>query len=406
MKRHKQDRGFILTILALGHGVSHWIDQSFPVLLPTIASSLGLGTFQIGIIAYVRQIGFGVGNIPGLLVDMLRKYWGIMLAGCLIWTSISYILVGASFSYYMLIITIFFASLPGALWHLPAAASLSRRFPDRRGFALSIHGFGGNIGNAIGPFTVGILLTVLAWRGVLLVQALPIFLVAIVIKVFLKDLGMDSDKKDTFSLRNQIQAFYTVLRNNRVMGLAGVGVIREMALSSMFLWTPFYLTEEIGMGSFQLGIHMGLLTGMGIISTPFLGSMSDRHGRKIILIPGFIFSGILMALTVSAGNGIWLTVVICALGLFSFSLHQVIMAAVLDYVKGGTEATTVSVMFGAGGILSAFSALITAGIVDSFGIEYVYYYQAVLTGLALLLLLAIPMNVSNRNCTNGQTEPL
>ena len=204
---------------------------------------------------------------------------------------------------------------------------------------MSIHGFGGNIGNAIGPFTVGILLTVLAWRGVLLVQALPIFLVAIVIKVFLKDLGMDSGKKDTFSLRNQIQAFYTVLRNNRVMGLAGVGVIREMALSSMFLWTPFYLTEEIGMESFQLGIHMGLLTGMGIISTPFLGSMSDRHGRKIILIPGFIFSGILMALTVSAGNGIWLTVVICALGLFSFSLHQVIMAAVLDYVKGGTEAT-------------------------------------------------------------------
>ena len=95
MKRNKQDRGFILTILALGHGVSHWIDQSFPVLLPTIASSLGLGTFQIGIIAYVRQIGFGVGNIPGLLVVMLRKYWGIMLAGCLIWTSISYILVGA-----------------------------------------------------------------------------------------------------------------------------------------------------------------------------------------------------------------------------------------------------------------------------------------------------------------------
>lgn len=404
MKRNKQDRGFILTILALGHGVSHWIDQSFPVLLPTIASSLGLGTFQIGIIAYVRQIGFGVGSIPGLLVDMLRKYWGIMLAGCLIWTSISYILVGASFSYYMLIVTIFFASLPGALWHLPAAASLSRRFPDRRGFALSIHGFGGNIGNAIGPLTVGILLTVLAWRGVLLVQALPIFLVAIVIKVFLTDLGMDSKKKDTFSLRTQIQAFFTVLRNNRVMGLTGVGVIREMALSSMFLWTPFYLTEEIGMGSFQLGIHMGLLTGMGIISTPFLGTISDRYGRKIVLIPGFILSGILMALTVSAGSGIWLTVVICALGLFSFSLHQVIMAGVLDYVRGGTEATTVSVMFGAGGILSAFSALITAAIVDSVGIEYVYYYQAVLTGLALLLLLAIPMNISNRNCSNNQLE--
>jgi len=395
-----------LTILSLGHGVSHWIDQSFPVLLPTIATSLGLGTFQIGIIAYVRQIGFGVGNIPGLLVDMLRKYWGIMLTGCLVWTSISYVLVGASFSFYMLIGTVFLASLPGALWHLPAAASLSRRFPDRRGFALSMHGFGGNIGNAFGPFTVGILLTVLAWRGVLLVQALPILLVAIVIKVFLTDLGMDSDKRNDFSLRGQIQAFYKVLRTGRVMGLAGVGVIREMALSSMFLWTPFYLTDEIGMGSLQLGIHMGLLTGMGIISTPFLGSMSDKYGRKIILIPGFIASGILMGITVSAGSGIWLTVVICALGLFSFSLHQVILASILDYVSEGTEATTVSIMFGAGGILSAFSALITAGIVNSFGIEYVYYYQAALTGLALLLLLVIPMGVGSHNRSRKQTDQL
>ena len=50
-----------------------------------------------------------------------------------------------------MIAAVILVSVPGSLWHLPAAAALSQRFPDRRGFAIAMHGFGSNIGNVLGP---------------------------------------------------------------------------------------------------------------------------------------------------------------------------------------------------------------------------------------------------------------
>ena len=50
--------------------------------------------------------------------------------------------------------------------------------------------------------------------------------------------------------------------------------------------------------------------------------------------------------TVGAGGGLWLTLVLAGTGLFSFALHQIVQAAVLDEVGRGTEATAVGLIFG------------------------------------------------------------
>ena len=47
-----------------------------------------------------------------------------------------------------------FLSIGPSLYHPPALGALSRRFPDRRGFAVSLHGTGGIAGEVIGPITV------------------------------------------------------------------------------------------------------------------------------------------------------------------------------------------------------------------------------------------------------------
>ena len=68
---------------------------------------------------------------------------------------------------------------PGSVWHLPATAALSQRFPDRRGFAISMHGFESNIGNVLGPLLTGALLTALFYRTVLFIYASPALAVAV-----------------------------------------------------------------------------------------------------------------------------------------------------------------------------------------------------------------------------------
>ena len=395
----REDRRFILGVLSTGHGISHWFDQGFLVLLPSITASLGLSTLQVGSLATIRQVGFGLVNLPGgLVVDMFKGQWGLILTGCLVWSALSYALLGASYSYPVLIVAVIMISLPGALWHLPATAALSQRFPDWRGFAISIHGFGANVGNILGPLVAGALLLIVAWRGILFIYAVPALFTALAVWLFLQNIGRDGAGEERRDFKTQLQAARALLRNRIVINLAGVALLRDMALNSLFIWTPFYLRDVIGMGDFRMGAHMALLTGMGVVSTPVLGALSDRFNRKHILAPGLALSAILSALVVSAGGGIGLTLVLAAMGLFSFALHQIIQAAVLDEVSRGAEATAIGFLFGAGSVVGAFSNLIAVAIINGFGLENLFYYQAALTGAAFLLLL--PLSISKKTPTD------
>ena len=110
--------------MSAGHGVAHLYDQGVPVMMPSISSHFGLNTFQITVLLALRFIGFGVVNIGGgLVVDMLKRYWGIMLTGCMVAAAIFFALLGASPGYIALILVVPLVSIPGALWHLPSAVA-------------------------------------------------------------------------------------------------------------------------------------------------------------------------------------------------------------------------------------------------------------------------------------------
>src|SRR6185369_7584373 len=42
-----------------------------------------------------------------------------------------------------------------SLWHPTAIPTLGRRYPERKGLVLSVHGMGGNVGDAIAPLVLG-----------------------------------------------------------------------------------------------------------------------------------------------------------------------------------------------------------------------------------------------------------
>ena len=80
------------------------------------------------------------------------------------------------------------------------------------------------------------------------------------------------------------------------------------------------------------------------------------------------------------------------LGLFTFALHQIIQASVLDHASRGAEATAIGFLFSASSIVGAISNIIAAIIVDNYGLVNVFYFQAALTAASLLLLL--PLRIS------------
>ena len=200
----KQSRGFILGSLAFSHGIFHLYDQGLLVFMPAIASALNLSNFQVATLLGIRQAGFGSVNLAGgVFVDMLKNQWGLILTGCMVWSAISYLAMGAAPNFGLLVIAVMLVSIPGSLWHLPATAALSRRFPDRRGFAISIHGFGASIGNVLGPILAGALLTVLVYKNVLFIYAAPTMVASVFVWWFLRDIGREEGPSERRSLGAQ-----------------------------------------------------------------------------------------------------------------------------------------------------------------------------------------------------------
>ena len=115
--------------------------------------------------------------------------------------------------------------------------------------------------------------------------------------------------------------------------------VRGVANNALFQWTPFYLREAtdggLAMGYLGVGVLLSLLTGMGIVSAPILGYLSDKYGRKQVLVPGLIIAAVLTMFVVSAGDSLYLALLLAGIGLFSFALHQIILAALLDVVERG-----------------------------------------------------------------------
>ena len=64
------------------------------------------------------------------------------------------------------------------------------------------------------------------------------------------------------------------------------------------------------------GLHIGLLVAIGTVTTPVMGYVSDRIGRKQVLVPVVVALSALTFLMVPFGTGASLTLIIALLALF------------------------------------------------------------------------------------------
>src|ERR671913_1996271 len=79
-----KERIWLLSVITGGHFVSHWFQQLFPVVLPSIKAGLGLNDVQVGALTSARQLVQGTLDFPvGMFADAMVKYRAVFLAAAL-----------------------------------------------------------------------------------------------------------------------------------------------------------------------------------------------------------------------------------------------------------------------------------------------------------------------------------
>ena len=369
---------FIIAGLTSGHGVFHWFLQSFIVLLPEVEATFGLSKIGVGSISTVRELVSGLITLPGgIIADGLRKYWGLILALCMAGFGLGWLIVGQAPVFPLLLLGVAIVAAAASLWHLPAMASLSHHHSRRRGTALSFHGIGGNIGDAISPVATGFLLGYLAWQDILSIYAAaPIFLAFLVYWAF-KNIGRAvSDEEESNSGQDRMGQTKAILKNPLIWVITFAGGIRAMAFIALITFLPSYLSNDLGLSDFRRGVYFGLLVAAGIVFTPLMGYLSDRFGRKIVLVPGMLFDAAIVLLMASFGEGVPLIILLFMLGAFFYSDQPILTASALDIVGSGVATTTLGALSFARFGLSAISPIIAGYLYDTYSMDSVFYYVA------------------------------
>ena len=383
------------------HTLEHMYGRAFLVLIPQIYITLGLAPIQAGFLDAVRQLSGGATSMTGgFFVDMFQHRRAHILAFSMSLIAIGYFLVSIAPTFGLILAALALASAGTALWHPPALGLLAQRFPKRRGLFISLHRSAGNVGDWLGPLIVGGLLAIVGWRWVVGGGTPVLLLFAVVIFFLLRNVGGPKIEGVDYGakFRTQIRDMRESFKGTGMWWIFTVSAVRGMGDRSLLWVIPLYLSDQLELSPFWVGFHVALLAAPGIFAGPLFGALSDRIGRKPIIMLIMASAVIFPTTMVLGGDGPGMTVSVLLFGLFLFSVNSLTQAAAIDVAAGkGLEGTFIGLMWGSNAFFGAMASIIAGVVVEYIGWHAAFYFASGLFFLGFLSSLALPGDFIRRD---------
>ena len=151
----------ILGVTAMGHGLVHTFELSIPVLLPVWMGTFDITVATAGVVASLGYAAFGAGALPG---GVLTDRYGStpLIAGSLIGMGSAFLSLLFAQSVVTFTLALVAWGAAASVYH-PAALALISTGVEERGRGFAYHGIAGNVGTALGPLAVILLLAERDW---------------------------------------------------------------------------------------------------------------------------------------------------------------------------------------------------------------------------------------------------
>lgn len=385
-------------LISLGHGLTHWYTATFYILLPLIGKELGLSYTQIGLIMTIQHLAGAISNLPGgMVVDMVGQK-GYLMAASLFWVGVPYAFMSITNDFWMLLLCVTLVGIGNNIWHPAAMPTLAYRYPQRKALVLSFHGMGGNLGEAIAPIVVGALLAWYSWRTVVVINVVPGITMAVLILLMLGafmttrsdgDSGIN-EKGEKRTIRAYLTDYMSLLRNRALMLVSFSSAFRTMTQAGLLTFLPVYLAYELGYSPFLVGASMTVIQVAGFIAGPIGGHLSDKMGRRRVVMASMALSGVMLGGMVLVGESPLFVVFIALVGFFLYAMRAVLQAWAIESAPKNLAGSTVGLQFGITSLGAAASPLLFGLVADATSVHMGFYLLAGMIIGANLLVFFIP----------------
>jgi len=388
--------------LSAGHGIKHFGQGALLLISPHIREAMSLSEVAFGGIATSQSAASGVANVPaGILSDVYRRRVAWLLTISMLLVGTGYLVVGISPWYWLILMAVMIIGFGTSLWHAPAFGTLAANYPERRGMAMSAHLTGAQIGNTLSPIIIGLLLSGFTigflsvswegmhWRVVSVLLFIPAALTAVAVFTRVKTAGKEADRNMTRA--EYMASVKRLVTNVGVLGMVVLGAFRGAVHTAFQAFLVLYMTEELEYTSFVVGLHVALITMAGIVSTPLMGIVSDKIGRKPVIATAMSLMAVLIFFFLRFNTGAPMTVLIGFLGLFFFSVMPIIQAAAMDQIDRGSEGSGTALMFSGGALIGSTSPIVAGVIYHSHGFTGVVWMAGCIASVGAVLAIVLPM---------------
>ena len=378
----------MMILIGVCHLINDTMQSVIPAMFPLLERDMGLTYTQLGLISFTLNMFASVLQpVVGAVTD--KKPMPFALPIGMVSSFIGLTMLILAPNYPLILVSVLFLGLGSAVFHPEGSRVSFMAAGNKRGLAQSIYQVGGNSGQALAPLISAFLILPFGMYGasvVLILTAIGIFMLTKIAIWYRKQLEEEKLSKVKKVLVSSLPPLTKKQVGIALSLLLVIIFARSFYVTNITNFYVFYLIQEYGLTIEKGQLLIFLFMACGVVGTFFGGSLSDRIGRKnVILLSVVVPIPLCLALPyVPLWLVVILLIVIGSLIMISFSV-TVVYAQELVPTKIGTMAgLTVGLAFGMGAIGSVLIGIL----MDKIGIETT---MMIISALPILMLVALAL---------------
>lgn len=383
-------QALMVAILSLNFGIVFFDRNALNFLMPFVQPDLHLSNTQVGLFQSALSFTWALAAFGlGRLSDRTGRRKLLLVAATVAFSLCSF-LSGLASTFAMLLATrLLMGVAEGGVMPISHAMVAAEVSPDRRGLAQGIaQNFGSNL---LGSFVAPVLLVAFAlhygWRTSFYLAGIPGIVSALLILFFIKEPAVGAARVHDRGGFDVIAALK--VRNVLLCVLMGVLLVAYLVICWAFM--PLYLTQVRHVSPDAMSWLMGTLGLSATIGSFAIAGLSDRIGRRPVMIAIPFIAVILPLGALFFTGSLWALAAIFFVGWSVNGIFPLFMATVpSESVAPAHAATVLGLCMGSSEVLGGvFGPLIAGRAADGLGLAAPLWIMVGLTIAAGVVALGL-----------------